>query len=272
MNSTVLSPAENRLPGNLPVHNRKENNGKTPVIRLMRLWWAGKGKPQPEMLNAPYPGEPAGTSSSARRALWVQKLNCSSLYNKACKNGLHNTNVLFLPLTLALSAIVTVTEGFILFNACCAGNFYYVFQSLIIMLTIYGLTAWTLRTNGLFEKRIQFLSLINSSGWDYIFMNTTAKAEREGCCLCPELKGLYMFLCKATRNKNRIPDLSSEDIVQMIQLLETMDNIVKSSFTGTEIGITGENSEMMGRIIERIAGISMETMVKQVRNPQKALL
>ena len=218
-----------------------------------------------EILNRPYPGEPADISVGERQTLWCQELE--NRFETVTRSLRENTNI-YAFITGALW-MWFLTMAFLCYNSNRITGFQ-IFGGLSVSLLI-PTVLLIIRSYGL-HKYHTLIETVNRMKWQKIYMDAYHTAIEAHCTVCPELKSLFIFLDKSDGNKQGGLPLSPADTVSMVRLSEKMTVAALLPGTGRNITVSGENSELLGRVAERLSGCSLREMVNSLIAPEDVRL
>ena len=204
-------------------------------------------------IDAPVPNYPDASVSEYRA------LQCEIYQNSKKILKLRDMNII--DLVLYLLYFAAVFETYMAFMSHSAPNPVSNESSEIILVcaAIIPFTVLVQLKRNAFTKVNNTLKFIQKMRWDRVFYNSIMNARKEGFELGPSLKSLGMFLERQHRKGNSIGKLCLDDIIGMIKLSETINRIADNcAETGVTIEVSGENSELLGRVSEALTGRSLE--------------
>ena len=198
-------------------------------------------------------------SKNERNTLWSESIRKSPLVREA------ETGKNYEELSIMLIVMAIITGGFSL----ALLNLW--FLSLTSTAGISGLF-FIFKTLA-FERNMKAVRLIYSASWINVFLKNMESVLCNKCEISNELKSMVVILEYARDRQAAAPVLGNDDIIGMIRLSE---NIRKASagsagFTCV-IEVSGENSELLGRVAETLTGKTMTEMKLSITSPQKLVI
>ena len=227
---------------------------------------------EPAIMDKPLPYEPEGISVSERHALWSGLLIKDRLPLKQPWTKTSDTTLfaIFLSVICVAEAVAFTFLGTEFIIGRHVGEMLFYLTGL--MGSSYFLMTVMWKKSGMYSSMASLLETIEESRWENVFMKAVRTAQEEKCNLCPEIEALFLFMQKTLRHELDIPAIPAADIIGMTRLSSGISGIATASISGRDIGISGENSELLGRVAETISYRSLDSMVQELVNPEKVTL
>lgn len=235
-----------------------------------------------DFLHAPFPGEPVGMEPSMRPALWSMRLlhekNIEVLAERRSDNLDMKANTI-----ISVGILATIVSMFLSGNTCYSylysirdGSFLgcaAFFMSLLIPGSV-GIFS-TYHLSNIPNRVIQRLKSVTSQisrTWPRKLLSVLQSTDEAKVGLSLELQALRLVLERmhsgdGTMGEKNWMSLHIGDEIAMIALTQSLERGIGNTLRGSQLGLSGENSELVHRACAQAFPGKMENLLDQLQNP-----
>ena len=231
--------------------------------------------PGPQLMNTRLPGEPSGLSGNELLSVRSGILQTIPEIIAAETPHKPDSGHIFLSVSgslLSLSAIIMSTKWVGIFGTVEFGHNASVFYAGIAGMILFSpVIAYQALLDNKLADSTELLDQMEKAKWYNIYMESIGELPSRTSVLPYEMSVLCAVIEKYQRENIRITALSMRDTVEMVRFSERLSIIREKSIVAGEVKLTGENSELLSRVVEEISGKSMNVMLLNYGKPLRFL-